>query len=117
MINQTKKIITLSIVALASSIPSFAAEMDKVKITVPFAFRAGSANLPAGQYVVARENPSGLLLIKGSGGAAMVITHPGSLTAESHTSSLEFRKNVNGAILQEVRFSGESTDVLPLIRK
>jgi hypothetical protein len=91
--------------------------MDQVKITVPFAFRAGAASLPAGQYVVARENPSGLLMIRGSGGAAMVMTHPGSLTSESQQSSLEFRKNVNGPILQEVRFSGESTEILPLVRK
>ncbi len=116
MIQRTSKSLKLSIVVLAaSSLPAFAQELGQVKVSVPFAFRAGSVTLPAGDYSFA-ENQAGVLSIEGRKGSAMMITHPGEPITPKTESTLEFDKAGSVPVLKEVRMGGNPASLLPTPR-
>jgi hypothetical protein len=76
----TKKTSLLGLCLLAAVVsvtPAFGEDLGQVKVTIPFAFRAGSVSMPAGDYTVIEENAGGLFLIEGRSGSAMFVTAPG----------------------------------------
>jgi hypothetical protein len=102
----------LAVVALAA--PAFAEELGQVKVTIPFAFRAGSVSMPAGEYTVVRENDGGLFRIEGKSGSAMFVTAPGQAQGTTLPSELKFQKTGQVSVLTEIRISGAPSHMLPL---
>ena len=79
------------------------------RVTVPFAFTAGKASLPAGDYTV-YENDAHLLTIRGLKAAAMILGTPGS-EVEEDRNALSFEHTDKGYTLKTVRASGKSAVV------
>jgi len=99
---------TLAALLMVSASPmAFAGEFDSVHITVPFAFKAGTAQLPAGEYTVSEDN-SKVVTIKGAHGSAMLLTVP---TGEvlSDKASLTFDHQADGYVLKCVHGWGKTT--------
>jgi hypothetical protein len=92
-------------VLVLGAIPSFAEDFSRITVNVPFAFRAGSVTLPAGQYVVVEAGPSGLLMIEGRKGSAMLIAGPSQDTVAG-ASEITFRRTGQEAVLTEIRLNG-----------
>lgn len=90
----------------AAAAPSFAEQYNHIKVTVPFAFRAGTVTLPAGEYMVVEEGPSGLLLIEGHKGSAMLIGGPAQDTVAG-SPEMTFQRTGQEAVLTGVRLGGE----------
>ncbi len=105
----------LSAVALAvSAIPAKAIEFGLLRVNVPFAFRAGTVTLPAGNYSFVRENQSGLVRISGSTGSVLLITHPGQAVSVNEEPSVAFHKSGGIAILEQLRLGGDASEVMPV---
>jgi len=104
--------------AAATAAPAFAEEMGQVKVTIPFAFRAGTVNLPAGEYTVVEENAGGLFLIEGRQGSAMFVTAPGQQNEGLMASKpeLKFQRSGQDSILTEIRMSESPSHMIPLLR-
>jgi hypothetical protein len=94
----------------AAAVPSFAAEFSKVKINVPFAFKAGNVTLPAGDYVVAEETPAGVILIEGRKGSTMFLAGPERETVAGMP-QMTFQRTGQGAVLTEIRLGAASRSV------
>jgi hypothetical protein len=104
--------IALSLLAAgAAALPATAGEND-LRVTVPFAFRAGTATLPAGDYVISQEPDSHFLTIGGKGGAAILVTVSQNPAGELRTSNLTFERNGKGNTLTEVQMSGKQSVIL-----
>ena len=117
MNNKKTSLLVLCLLAVAASVaPAFADDLGQVKVTIPFAFRAGTVNLPAGDYTVVEENAGGLFLIEGRSGSVMFVTAPGAITAQSLNvkPELTFQRTGQDAVLTEIRMSENPTHVLPL---
>jgi hypothetical protein len=107
-----KKEIRIAFVGLALSaaaLPSMAAETE-LRVTVPFAFTAGKASLPAGDYLVS-QSENHILTIVGKGGGAMVIAWSAGSTGTSAASALTFERTSRGNALTEVNLFGSATDL------
>jgi hypothetical protein len=107
-----KKEIRIAFVGLALSaaaLPSMAAETE-FRVTVPFAFTAGKASLPAGDYVVS-QSENHILTIVGKGGGAMVIAWSAGSAGTSAASALTFERTSRGNALTEVSLFGSATDL------
>jgi hypothetical protein len=118
MMNKKTSLLVLCLLAAAASIaPAFAEELGQVKVTIPFAFRAGNVNLPAGDYTIVEENAGGLFLIEGRSGSAMFVTAPGDSQGTSVTlkPELKFQKTGQSAVLTEIRLADAPSHLLPLI--
>ena len=111
------KYAAMPVLALAfSAAPALAEGLGLIKVTIPFQFIAGKAVLPAGDYQIKQENGSGLIVINGEKGSAMVITTAGSQIAEKNPSTLMFEKSESGPVLKEVKLSGATSSVIPAAR-
>src|SRR5579859_2560191 len=97
---------------LAAPLSMFAQDLDSVKVNVPFAFKAGSVSMPAGDYRIVESNDAGLIRIVGEKSGAMFITTPGHVSAND-ANALEFEQTKVGAVLKEVRTSNRAAFVLP----
>jgi hypothetical protein len=104
--------IAVSGLLVGAALPSFAEEFNQIKVTVPFAFKAGNVTLPAGQYLVVEEGPAGFLLIEGRKAAAMVIAGPARDTVDG-SPEMTFQRTGHEAVLTGVRLGGETLS-LPL---
>ncbi len=93
------------------ALPALGAEVDTVRVTVPFEFTAGGTTLPAGDYVVSEQSDGHVLTIAGKGGDVIMMAWPGS-SPEAKTSTLTFEKTSKGAMLREVHMSGTSSDIV-----
>ena len=115
----TKKIsiLVLCLLAVATSIaPAFAEDVSQVKVTIPFAFRAGTVNLPAGEYTIIEENSEGLFLIESRSASAMFVTAPGKaqpINIEARP-ELTFQRTGQASVLTEIRMADETSHLLPL---
>jgi len=113
MKKSTVQLAAMAVLGLAAvSVPALAEDMERVRISVPFEFKAGSATLPAGTYTIVEANPGGLIRISGFKESAMMITHPGVQGGDAMEPTLEFRKTQDGNVLTEVRMSGHPSNVL-----
>jgi hypothetical protein len=87
--------------------------MDPIHISVPFAFKAGKTTLPAGDYVVLEEN-SGIIVIKGSGGSAILLSSAGP-DSIADKAGVSFARNDQGYVLKSVHAWGKiSSSILPI---
>lgn len=81
------------LVLMIAAVPSFA-QVNNVKVTVPFEFQVGNQILPAGQYAFAQF--AGLAIIientKGSGAAVALTSGTGSNVAGKKEPHLMFHK-------------------------
>ena len=115
MNNKKTSLIVLCLLAAAASVaPAFADELGQVKVTVPFAFRAGTVNLPAGDYTIVEENAGGLFLIEGRAGSAMFVTAPGDSQGSPEKPELKFQRTGKNSVLTEIRMNESPSLVLPL---
>jgi hypothetical protein len=114
MTNKLRSILAVSALAVtAAAVPMFAGETDSLHISVPFAFKAGKTSLPAGDYVVL-EQSSGVIMIKGNGGSAMLLSLSGS-EASSDKAGVSFARSEQGYVLKSVHSWGKiSSSILPV---
>ena len=89
---------------------AFAADTDPLRINVPFAFKAGKANLPAGEYMV-YEDDSKVITLKGTHGSAIVLGVPTS-EADTSRASVTFDHTSEGYVLKCVHTWGKSVSSL-----
>ncbi len=119
MNNKKTSLLGLCLLAVAASAaPAFAEDLGQVKVTIPFAFRAGTVNLPAGDYTVVEENAGGLFLLEGRSGSVMFVTAPGQISAENLNTKpeLKFQRTGQDAVLTEIRMNENPTHVVPVGR-
>jgi hypothetical protein len=101
----------------AAALPAIAAEIETLRVTVPFAFTAGTASLPAGDYMVSQQFDSRILTIGGKGGMATMVTvvhEPGRDMPVGQTtlSNLTFERTSKGNTLTVVQMSGRPCIIL-----
>jgi hypothetical protein len=115
MINKLRMLLAVSAIAVTgAAVSAFAADTDPMHITVPFAFKAGKTTLPAGDYVVVEEN-SGIVMIKGTGGNAILLSSAGSDNT-SDKAGVSFARGEQGYVLTSVHSWGRITSsILPIV--
>lgn len=89
----------------------FVRAQEPVQAKIPFAFTAGDATLPAGEYRVEKVNSaSPALLIRCTEGspAIMVVTSPATVKAPQQKSKLIFHRYGNRYYLAQVWSAGSS---------
>ncbi len=90
----------IAFAVLAAS--AFAAQSGELDVKVPFAFRAGSSNLPAGNYRVTETSP-GVVLIRGEKGSVFIPRAAVVLgTSESGKTTIKFNRAGDVYVLQSV---------------
>jgi hypothetical protein len=102
-----RTLLAFSTLLSAAALPVFGSEIDQVRVNVPFAFKAGSTLLPAGEYTMI-EDDSKVITIRGDHGSVMVL---GSPTTESplDKSSVTFDRTSSGYVLKCVHAWGKAT--------
>jgi hypothetical protein len=96
----------------AAALPAGATETEAVRVTIPFAFTAGTASLPAGDYIVSEPFGSHVLTIGGKGGSAILVGMPQIAGSDPRASALTFGRTSKGNTLLEVQMSGRSPMIL-----
>lgn len=114
MTNKLRTLLAFSAIAVAgAALPAFASDVDPLRVSVPFEFKAGKTTLPAGEYVVMEED-SGVILIKGNRGTAILLGTAGS-DAGTEKASVSFERNDKGYFLKSVHGWGRiSSSILPI---
>jgi hypothetical protein len=106
MTNRLRTLLAFSAIAGATAVaPAFGADTDPMHISVPFAFKAGKTTLPAGDYVVVEEN-SGVILIKGNRGNAILLSSAGPDNI-ADKAGVSFARNDQGYVLKSVHAWGK----------
>jgi hypothetical protein len=112
MTNKLRTLTAFSALSLSlAAVPAFASDLEPLRVTVPFAFKAGKTNLPAGDYTV-YENDAHLLTIRGEKGSVLILGTPGS-EAEEDKSALSFQRTDKGYTLKAVHSAGKAASVIP----
>jgi hypothetical protein len=96
----------------SAALPATAGENETLRVTVPFAFTAGAATLPAGDYVIAQQLDTHFLTIAGKGGGAILAAIPQYSAGELKTSNVTFERNGKGNTLMEVHMFGRQSVIL-----
>jgi hypothetical protein len=113
MRTELRTFIAFSALALSmAALPLMAAEVDALRVTVPFTFLAGRAVLPAGEYLISQQTDNHILTIAGKGGDAMVVVWPAGSATNLKTSALTFERTNKGNMLTEVNLSGSTSDLV-----
>ncbi len=100
-----KLVLSISALLVASTGVMSAAETRVATVTVPFAFRAGSETLPAGEYSISKTDQSVLFLR--SKGKTIALLPVGSKSATFNTTNLVRFERVGGQpVLTEVLVDG-----------
>jgi hypothetical protein len=108
-----RTLIALSIMTLSTAVlPAVAAENEALRVTVPFAFTAGTATLPAGDYVISRQVDNHILTIGGSGGGAILLAISQDASGELRASNLIFERTDKGNRLMQVQMYGKPSVIL-----
>jgi hypothetical protein len=95
-----------------AALPAFAWDSEAFKVTIPFAFTAGSTTLPAGEYVISQQ-PGGILCIGGRKGGAILVTTPQGMSGNVNSASnLKFEQTSKGATLYEIEMAGKPATIL-----
>lgn len=112
MKREFRTFIALSIFTVsAAALPAAAAENDSLRVTVPFAFTAGTATLPAGDYVISQQD-SHILTIGGKGGAAILVAVQQQTAGDFKASNLTFGRTPKGNTLLEIQMSGTQSVIM-----
>lgn len=83
--------------ALIASTQVFAQTLGSVRVSVPFDFRVGGTQMPAGEYAIEETGEGGALLIQclSSKRSIMVLSNPAAIPFGSRGAGLTFER-VNG---------------------
>jgi hypothetical protein len=113
MKREFRTFIALSIVMVSTAaLPATAAENETLRVTVPFVFTAGTATLPAGDYVISQQADAHILTIEGKGGGAILVAMPQTTAGELRASNLTFERTSKGNTLMEVQVYGKPSVIL-----
>ena len=114
MTNKLRTLLAFSALTIAgTALPAFAGDTDPMHVNVPFAFRAGRTTLPAGEYVVVEED-SGIILIRGSGGNAMLLSTAGP-DDTTGKAGISFERSEKGFVLKSIHgWERISSSILPI---
>ena len=85
-----------------SIVTAFAQPAFSLRAHIPFAFEAGGARLPAGDYTVRQDSLSGLITLQASNGGAAVLT-TGSNSGIGRDTQLIFERRNGRVVLTEIR--------------
>ena len=103
--------VSLSVFGVAA-LPAAASGGETLRVSVPFAFTAGSATLPPGEYVISQQTDGRILTIGGRNGGAILIATPQSGAGDLNVAGLKFERTSKGNMLREVQISGTSSVIL-----
>jgi hypothetical protein len=95
-----------------SAISAFSQSDFAVRARVPFAFVAGDAVLPAGEYIIQQDNISSIVTLQGSGGAAAVLSAGTELPKSDSRTQLVFKRRGNQVVLTQIRLSDQPTRLI-----
>jgi hypothetical protein len=102
----------MSLLVLLSAIPAMAQIENRVTFQAPFAFYAGNAKLPPGNYTITKPDDNGeVLLIESADGSHSVFVDfiaDESGTVPSHT-EITFNKYGNTDFLGRISVQGQSS--------
>ena len=112
MNKQLRTLMAFFAIGTAAAAPGFCSELEALRVSVPFAFRAGQTSLPAGDYTVLTGN-SHVVMIRGSHGSAILLATAGE-DSGAERSALSFQRSDNGYYLKSVRSFGRPASVLPV---
>jgi hypothetical protein len=114
MTREFRTFIALSAIALSiAALPAMGADIaTSVRVTVPFAFTAGTASLPAGEYFISQQAGNHVLTIAGKGGDAILMAQPSWPTLDLNSSTLTFERTDKGNKLTEVNIGGSTSSVM-----
>ena len=110
MNKQLRTLVAFFAIATAAAAPAFCSELEPLRVTVPFAFKAGVTSLPAGDYTVLTGN-SHIVMIRGSHGSAILLATAGE-GSDSDKSSLSFERSGKGYYLKAIRSVGHPASLL-----
>jgi hypothetical protein len=115
MTKEFRTFIVYSIAALSAlALPAAAAEIETIRMTVPFAFTAGTVAFSAGDYVVS-QSENHIVTIVGKGGDAILVATPvatpASSASGSATCTLTFERTDKGNMLTGVRMPGSASEL------
>jgi hypothetical protein len=109
-----KKLTTLmafcAIGVTTAAVPAFCADPETLRVTVPFAFTAGTASLPAGDYTIL-EGDSHTVMIRGARGSAILLSITGD-ESDAERNALSFRHTDKGYFLKAVYAVGRPSSLL-----
>src|SRR5277367_3281360 len=112
--NKLTKVVVSSALGMAAlAAPMFAEQLNRLQVSVPFAFSAGKTAFPAGDYTVVQENGGGLLMIEGIKGSALMVTSAGHMRGFNESNGLSFQRVGKNVVLKEVHFAGQASSVVP----
>jgi hypothetical protein len=108
MKNSLRALLALTTISVfAGVVPAFAADMDPLHVSVPFAFKAGRTVLPAGDYTVYSDD-SRIIMIRGARGGAILLGSAGSAVA-GDKSGVSFEREGADYILRSVHSWGKTS--------
>ena len=83
----------IGIGAVLAATPAFGIDVLRVKVDIPYSFQAGTANMPAGTYVIRREMGSEFLWVinKDSGKAVVILTATPVTSGHPEKAQAQFR--------------------------
>ena len=102
MTHQMMKLVAFSTLLAASSL--FASETRVATVKVPFAFRAGSEQMPAGEYQISKTEQSVLFLR--THGKTVVLLPVGASAPSPNSSLVRFERVDGQPVLKEVTVHG-----------
>lgn len=112
MKREFRTLIALSILTTSiAALPAIAAETETLRVTIPFVFTAGSATLPAGEYVVSQLDGH-TLTIGGKGGSAILVAMPQEPVNDLRASNLTFERTTKGSTLLEIQMAGRPSLIM-----
>jgi hypothetical protein len=106
--------ITAGLLAV-SAVSGFSQSTFALRVHVPFAFMAGQANLPAGDYLVAQDATSGIITLQNAASmsAASVLTSIGDAPLEGRSPQLVFERHGERTVLKQIRLADTPARLLP----
>jgi hypothetical protein len=87
-----KLMVLLGALALGTNIASASGITESIHVDVPFSFVVAGKVFPAGQYLV-QESDGGIILIRGEGAAAIVLSIPSGFAKADKLPALHFTTN------------------------
>ena len=103
-----------SALAAMLAVPAFSLNHPSTaKVAIPFAFSAGTAQMPAGNYVVAPYETQGVVSLMSEAGdrRILLLTRPGHSVAAKQGGKLVFHRNGVKNALAEVWLPGEQNSL------
>jgi hypothetical protein len=91
----------------AAALPALANDLEPLRVNVPFAFTAGTTNLPAGEYSIYEED-SGMIKIRGERGSVFILSTAGN-DPDTDKTGLTFQHTEKGYFLNGIHEHGKTS--------